>query len=151
MRMSHARTIAVLSFLAALVLVACSTGGGGGSAPTVADAWFRPPMGGDLPAAGYLTITGGSEADTLVSAASPVSMDVQIHETMAGSSGMMSMQEVEGIEISAGGTVKLEPGGYHLMFMEPDTEAIVIGETVEITLTFEKTGDVVVTAEVRAG
>ena len=152
MRMPGARSLPVFVSLIVLVLAACSGGGASGtSTPVIADAWVRPPMGGDLPAAGYLTITGGSEADALIAAASPISMDVQVHETMAGASGMMGMQEVERIDVAAGATVKLEPGGYHIMFMMPDADALVVGETVEITLTFEKAGDVVVQAEVRAG
>jgi copper(I)-binding protein len=108
-------------------------------------------MGADRPAAGYMTIVGGTEADALVSAASPISMDVQVHETMADASGMAGMQEVDRIEVAAGATVKLEPGGYHIMFMMPDTDALVVGETVEITLTFEEAGEIVVQAEVREG
>lgn len=62
---------------------------------------------------------------------------------------MMAMQPVAKIDIPAGGTVALEPGGYHLMLMELKEEPKV-GSTVELTLTFEGAGDVVVKAEVRA-
>lgn len=65
-------------------------------------------------------------------------------------SGMTGMQPVDRIEIPAGGTVRLEPGGYHLMLMDL-TEMPAVGSTVELTLTFETAGDVVVQAEVRAG
>jgi copper(I)-binding protein len=37
------------------------------------------------------------------------------------------------------------------MFMDPDATMLTVGETVEITLTFETAGDVTVEAEVRAG
>lgn len=154
MRAPRARSLAVLLSLSLAVLVAACGGGGaasGGTGPTVSGAWVRPPMGPDRPAAGYMTIVGGSEADALLSAASPVSMDVQVHETIADASGMAGMHAIDRIDIAAGATVKLEPGGYHIMFMMPDTAAIVVGETVEITLTFEKAGEVVVQAEVREG
>lgn len=152
MRTPGARSVAALSaMIAAIILVAACSGGGGASAPTVSDAWVRPPMGADRPAAAYLTIVGGSGADALIAASSPASPDVQVHETMAGGSGMMGMQEVDRIEIAAGATVTLEPGGYHLMLMDPDVAQLVAGETVELTLTFEKAGDVTVSAEVRAG
>jgi copper(I)-binding protein len=105
----------------------------------------------DRPAAGYLTITGGSEADALIAASSPIASDTQVHETTAGMSGMAGMQEVDRIEVTAGTTVRLEPGGYHIMFMDPDATMLTVGETVEITLTFETAGDVTVEAEVRAG
>ena len=139
-------------FAATLVVVACSGGAGaGGAAPSISDAWVRPPMGSDRPAAGYLTITGGDAADALVGASSPIATDTQVHETMAGVSGMAGMQEVDRIDIAAGATVRLEPGGYHIMFMDPDAAMLTVGETVEITLTFETAGDVTVEAEVKAG
>lgn len=146
MHVSFTRAIVALSLIIVIV-TACSAGA---PKPTVTDAWVRIPMGADRPAAGYMTIVGGDEADALTAASSPIAMDVQAHETTEGPDGM-GMQEVDRIEIPAGGTVKLEPGGYHLMFMTPDMEQVVVGETVEITLTFEGAGDVVVQAEVRAG
>jgi len=145
-----------------LVVAACSSGSGTASAsatpasmtpaaPTVSDAWVRPPMGPDRPAAGYLTITNpGGEADALLSVSSPIATSVEIHETTPDASGMMAMHPVERIEIQAGGSATLEPGGYHLMLMGV-TEMPAVGETVELTLTFEKAGDVVVQAEVKAG
>jgi copper(I)-binding protein len=150
----HARRSHFVSLLlaAALVVVACGGGAGAGAAgPSISDAWVRPPMGPDRPAAGYLAITGGSEADALIAASSPIASDTQVHETTAGMSGMAGMQEVDRIEVTAGTTVRLEPGGYHIMFMDPDATMLTVGETVEITLTFETAGDVTVEAEVRAG
>jgi copper(I)-binding protein len=139
------------------IVAACSSGSGAASAsvapagPTVSDAWVRPPMGPDRPAAGYMTITDpGGEADALVSVSSPIATSVEIHETTADASGMMAMHPIERIDIPAGGSAKLEPGGYHLMLMGV-TKMPAVGETVELTLTFEKAGDVVVQAEVRAG
>ncbi len=146
MHTSINRVIVALSFL--FVVAACSSAGA--AKPTVSDAWVRMPMGADRPAAGYLTIVGGDAADALLAASSPIAMDVQVHETTETADGM-GMQEVDRIEIPAGATVQLEPGGYHIMFMMPDMEQVVVGESVEITLTFEEAGDVVVQAEVRAG
>lgn len=137
----------VLSLLLTVVLSAC---GSTSAAPTVTGAWVRPPMGADLPAAGYATIVGGSAADALLSASTPVATSVEVHETMAGASGMTGMQPVGRIDVPAGGTVKLEPGGYHLMLMGVKEE-LIVGGKVEITLTFEKAGRITVQAEVRAG
>ena len=69
---------------------------------------------------------------------------------MAGDSGMMGMQPVDEIEVAPGAPVTLKPGGYHLMLMGV-TDMPAIGGKVEITLTFELAGDIVVQAEVRAG
>ncbi len=140
------RVIVALSVM--FVVAACSSAGA--SEPTVSDAWVRVPMGADRPAAGYMTIVGGDAADALLAASSPIAMDVQVHETTESADGM-GMQEVDRVEIPAGATVQLEPGGYHIMFMMPDMEQLAVGDSVEITLTFEGAGEVVVQAEVRAG
>lgn len=155
MRSRRAYAIALIAF-ATIVATACTSSGaspggtsGGSTTPTISDAWVRTPM-GDI-TAGYLTITGGGTDDALLRASSPAATEVQVHETMAGMSGMTGMQEVDRIDVPAGATVTFEPGGYHLMLMGPDATQFVVGETVDITLTFEKAGDVTVQAEVRAG
>ncbi|MFN8040609.1 MAG: copper chaperone PCu(A)C [Acidimicrobiales bacterium] len=66
--------------------------------------------------------------------------------TMGG--GAMGMQEVSSIEIPAGGSVQLKPGGYHIMLMEL-AAPLKKGETVAITLTFEKGGNQTVQAQVK--
>jgi periplasmic copper chaperone A len=68
--------------------------------------------------------------------------------TMPGGTGMMTMQEVERIDIPAGATVRLEPGGFHIMLLDVQ-QTLEPGDTVEVTLVFESAGEVVVTAEVR--
>lgn len=98
------------------------------------------PVGG-----GFLTIVNsGAEADRLVSVSSTVASDVQLHEmTMEGS--VMKMRPLDdGIEIPAGETITLSPGGLHIMFMGLN-QAFVEGETIPVTLTFEKAGAVEVT------
>jgi copper(I)-binding protein len=62
----------------------------------------------------------------------------------------MGMQKVDRLEISAGSKVELKPGSYHVMLIGLKRE-LQVGETIEIVLTFEKAGDVTVSAEVRAG
>ena len=69
--------------------------------------------------------------------------------TMGGmGGGAMTMQEVSSIEIPAGGSVQLKPGGYHIMLMEL-AAPLKKGETVAITLTFEKAGTQTVQAPVK--
>lgn len=152
----------VLGVAAALVLAfsasACSSGASSspgattaiGAAPVVSGAWVRPPQGMDRPAAGYLVITGGTQADALLSVSSPVAGSVEMHETTTDASGMTGMHPVSRIEVPAGGTVALQPGGYHLMFMGV-TGTIEVGGKVQIDLTFEKAGKITVQAEVKQG
>lgn len=103
------------------------------------------PVGG-----GFFTIVNhGKEADRLVSITSPVSADVQIHEMKMEGEVMKMRQLPDGIEIPAGGTVELKPGGLHLMFMgikQPFNQ----GEKIPATLNFEKAGAVAVEFNVEA-
>lgn len=103
------------------------------------------PVGG-----GFLTIENtGTEPDRLISATSPASDVVQIHE-MAMEGNVMKMRQLaDGLEIPAGETVVLAPGGFHLMFMGLK-QAFVEGETIEVTLVFEKAGTVEVSLPVGA-
>lgn len=88
-------------------------------------------------------INNGSEADRLIAVSTDAAAKVEVHQ-MAVNDGVMTMREVEGgVEIPAGGTVALQPGGLHIMFMglnHPFEE----GKRVPVVLTFEKAGDVAV-------
>jgi len=149
-----AALLAALALVSASVLAGCAAGATtapSAAAPTVSGAWVRPPIGADRPAAGYLVITNtGSMADALLGVTSPVAMSVELHETSMDSSGMTGMHPIDRLEVPAGGTVRLEPGGYHLMLMDVGDE-VQVGGTVELRLEFEKAGIVVVQAEVREG
>ena len=95
------------------------------------------PVGG-----GFLTIINtGAEADRLVSVTTDIAKEAQIHE-MAMEGDVMKMRQLkDGLEIPAGESVALEPGGFHLMFMGLNG-AIKEGDVVPVTLTFEKAGTV---------
>ncbi len=139
--------VIVLPLIAVIALAGCGTPTAAG--PALSDAWVRPPMGADRPAAGYLTIVGGTDEDTLIGARSPIASMVEIHETTADANGMTGMHPIDRLAVPAGATVALEPGGYHLMLMGVTGE-LTIGSTVEITLTFEQAGEIVVSATVQA-
>lgn len=93
-------------------------------------------------AGGFIVITNnGAVDDRLISAASPVSNDTQIHE-MAMENDVMRMRQLpEGLTIAAGETVTLAPGGNHMMFLDL-TGPLVEGESIDVRLTFEVAGDV---------
>lgn len=100
-------------------------------------------------AGGFVTIANaGDTDDRLIGAASPIAGVMQIH-TMAMSEGVMKMRELPGgLSIPAGENVLLEPGGLHLMFMRLN-DPLVMGDTVDVTLTFEQAGDIEVTLPIR--
>lgn len=115
----------------------------------ISSAWTRAMLPGQKAGGGYLNVTNHGEAtDRLVSAASPVAGKVEIHN-MEVVDDVMTMRPVEGgLELPAGETVELKPGGYHVMFIgvsEPFTE----GKNVPVTLEFENAGMVELSLPVR--
>lgn len=88
----------------------------------------------------YMKIVNtGAVADRLVAARSPASRSVEIHE-MKMEGTVMRMRELEkGLELPAGATVTLEPGGYHLMLIGLKGP-LKQGTRVPVTLVFEKAG-----------
>jgi hypothetical protein len=90
----------------------------------------------------------GTVADRLIAASTPVAERVELHQmTMQGN--VMKMREVNGIDIPAGGSVSLAPGQYHMM-MFGLKKPLLTGETVPMTLKFEKAGEVPVQLKVEA-
>jgi copper(I)-binding protein len=60
---------------------------------------------------------------------------------------VMRMREVPAIEIPAGQTIELKPGGLHVMFIGL-TQTLNVGATFPLTLRFEKAGEVKVEMKV---
>jgi len=103
--------------------------------------WIRATAPGAKVAGGFMTITnGGSTPDRLVGAASSVAERVELHINVH-EDGMMKMRQVQAIDVPAGGRFELKPGGTHLMFVNIARQ-IKQGETIPVTLTFEKAGEV---------
>jgi periplasmic copper chaperone A len=135
-----------LGVLALFMAAGCAPGEQVGI--TVTDAWARSSTMAERAGAAYLTIhNGGSEADRLVGVTSPTAGTVEMHESTL-MDGMMGMAPVEAIEVPAGGVAELKPGGFHIMLIGMTGE-LKAGDTVQLTLTFEKAGEVQVAAEVR--
>jgi hypothetical protein len=99
--------------------------------------------------AAYLTITNnGTEPDRLVGGTTAVAKVVEIHEVV-NKDGVMQMRPLaNGLDIPAGETVELKPGGYHIMLIGL-TRDLKVGDRYELTLHFEKAGEVTLTVDVR--
>ncbi|MDI1266649.1 MAG: copper chaperone PCu(A)C [bacterium] len=115
----------------------------------ITEAWSRATPGGAKIAGGYLTIENkGSAPDRLVRGSSDVAGKFEIHE-MAMNNGVMTMRPLDkGLAIEPGKTVKLAPGGYHLMLMDLKSP-LKQGDKVPLTLEFEKAGKVTVALDVQ--
>jgi copper(I)-binding protein len=128
-----------------VVIAGCSSDSGGVS---VDDAWGRPSPAAAANGAFYMTITGGGEDDTLTSVTTDVCGVTELHETTM-TDGSMSMRQVsEGIAVPAAATVVLEPGDLHVMCLDVG-EGFVVGDSVDLELSFASQGTVSVTAEIR--
>ncbi len=93
------------------------------------------PPGQNITAA-YVSLKNTSKADiTLLGASSDSAQSVEIHEHKM-SEGMMNMRQVEHIHIPSQKTVKLQPGGYHLMVFGLN-KSIVENDEIKITLNFK--------------
>ena len=115
----------------------------------ITQAWTRATPGGAKIGGGFLTIENkGSSPDKLVGVSADVADKVEVHE-MAMDGGLMKMRPVEGgLTIDPGKTVKLAPGGLHLMMMDLKSP-LKQGDKLPVTLQFEKAGKVAVTLDVQ--
>ncbi|HEY8555620.1 MAG TPA: copper chaperone PCu(A)C [Burkholderiales bacterium] len=135
----------VLLAAACLLLTASAAASGG---PRIADAWARATPPGAATGAVYFVLTGGDTGDRLLGASSPVAERAELHATTM-SDGMMRMRAFQDLPLAAGETVRFEPGGRHVMLIglkQPLRE----GDTVPLTLTFERAGAIEVRVEVRS-
>lgn len=115
---------------------------------TVSDAWIRASAPQQVNGAGYAAIQNKSaQADRLISATAEVAERVELH-TIINENGVTQMRQVTGIDVPAGGAVKLQPGGFHVMFLKLK-QPFEQGKKVPIKFTFERAGEVIVNFEVK--
>jgi len=100
----------------------------------VKEAWIRGTVRGQSATGAFMELTGKS-AVRLVSAESPAAKTVEVH-SMRMEEGVMKMSPVKGVDVPAGKTVKLAPGGYHVMMMGLE-KPLSAGERVPLKLMFE--------------
>lgn len=158
-----AALIMLMALSVALVAVACGgdddeDDANGDSTPAVTDGtkvgnltisgeWVRPTT--NEVSAAYLTVHNSGEADALVKASTPLTSTVQLHEVITEGSSSKMQEKPGGFPVPADGMLELKPGGFHIMMMDLKAP-IEIGQTVSLTLTFEKAGEVAIEAPVKA-
>ncbi len=112
----------------------------------VRDAWVREVPPTSKMSAAYMVIENkGNQPDKLVGASNNASEITELHETVGG-----KMRRVKDIEIPANGKAELKPGGLHIMLINLK-KPLKEGDTVELTLKFEKSGEIKVQAPVKKG
>ncbi len=114
----------------------------------ISQPWTRATPGAVKVGGAYMTITNtGLQPDRLLGGSTPIADVVEIHE-MAMSGNVMKMRRLpRGLEIGPGKTVKLKPGGYHVMLIGLK-QPIKQGDPVKGTLRFERAGPVAIEFQV---
>jgi copper(I)-binding protein len=145
------RRLILLLTVMGLVAAGC----GGGDDITIDGQWARNSPKNVKMGAAYMTFES-AEGDVLVSGSvdPSVAEAVEIHAMMPveGSTeeegmAMMEMVEIPDLEILAGEPTVLQPGGFHVMFINI-AKPFEIGEVIELTLNFENAGQKVIEVEV---
>lgn len=116
-----------------------------GSNIMIQDAYARVASKAAKAGAAFLEIHNmGDQDDRLISVSSEVSVRTELHTHQDQGDGVMKMMHVEeGFEIKAGESHVLARGGDHVMFMGLN-QSLGHGDLVQVTLTFEKAGDILV-------
>jgi copper(I)-binding protein len=97
--------------------------------------------------AAYLTVHNtGAETDHLIGVATDAAAKAELHLSKM-ENGVASMAAVPSLELAPGATVEMKPGSYHIMLLGLKAP-LAAGQTIALTLTFEKAGQVQTTAKV---
>jgi hypothetical protein len=159
------RRIAQTSVMATLIVVAgCAQPamqGSGTAGIHLENAWARraPAMapgasgghgahGGAANGAVYVTIVNrGGGPDALLGATTDAASTVELHETVH-EGGVMKMRPQPRFDVPGGGRLEMKPGGHHIMLLGLKRD-LKPGDTVSVTLTFDKAGRMAIDAPVR--
>jgi copper(I)-binding protein len=158
---SLTRWLAVVAAVLALVAAGCGDDSDDTGGVEVSGAWSRTsPMVADAGAV-YMDLEAGeTTAVVAASVSDEVAAEVELHETAAmdasdmddsdmdDSDMAMTMRPVERIELPAGETVSLAPGGLHIMLLGL-VEPLEVGDEFDVTLSLESGDELVVAVEVR--
>ena len=130
-----------------LVIAGVATAAAQSPTVKVEHAWARATAGSARAAALYMTLANkGGADDRLVSVSTPVAGKAEVHSTTT-ENGVTRMRPVETLDVKAGTSTILKPGGYHVMLTDLKAP-LVVGQSFAVTLTFENAGKIDVTATV---
>jgi periplasmic copper chaperone A len=139
-----------MALLVAVSAVGCGGAGSGATTVdgvTIGDVWIRPTPPVTNVGAFYLTVRNGApQPDRVVAASSPRCAEIEIHRTdMVDGVAAMNPAEAADLEVPAGGELRFDPTGLHVMCLGLD-EPVVAGDRIDLTVRLEIAGDVTVEA-----
>ena len=124
----------MLKYLSVLALIAVSTSAWAEIQAT--QAWSRFTAQSVPTGAVFMQLDNtGSKADALVDVSSPVAKKVEIHNHI-NDKGVMRMRQVDKIDVPAGKSVTLQPGGFHVMLMGLK-QPLKLNDTFPLTLKYQ--------------
>ncbi|MEQ1658969.1 MAG: copper chaperone PCu(A)C [Hylemonella sp.] len=123
--------LSIHALIAALALIA---GAVHAQTVEVREAWVRSTVPNQKSSGAFMKLTA-KEGTRLIGADSPVAGITEVHE-MKMEGDVMKMRAVSALELPAGKTVELKPGGYHVMLMDLKT-ALKKDSTIPLTLLFK--------------
>lgn len=117
---------------------------------SIVDQWARSTTEGKDVSAAYMNIENtGSEADVLYKVSSEIVGRTELHKVVTNDSGVSQMVEINKIVIPAKQTVRLAPKGLHIMLFDI-RKPLKDGETITLSLFFEKSGKMEITLPVKS-
>ena len=125
-------TTALVSTLAAAL--ASAPAWAQSAAVQVEGAWARASVQGQKGTGAFMRLTAKDGA-RLVRAESPAAGVAEVHE-MKMDGDVMKMRAVPALDLPAGKTVELKPGGYHIMLLDLKAP-LAKGSAVPLTLVFQ--------------
>ena len=124
---------------AALLLASCSKSG----PPDIriTDAWARETVSGQTSTAAYMVLTNtGDDDDRVVSVSAKAPAMAMLHSSESSNAVSRMRPMASGLSIPASAKMELKPGGTHVM-VTGLRAPLNVGDTVKLTLRFEKSGD----------
>ncbi len=123
--------ILALSLFALGALTLAASGLAQDATARVEGAWVRTAVPGQKGTGAFMKITA-AESMQLVGASTSVAGLTEVHE-MKMDGDVMRMRAVSGLDLPAGKTMELKPGGYHLMLLDLK-QPLAKGSMVALTL-----------------
>ena len=103
-------------------------------------AWSRPADASANGAVYFTIVNDGATEDHLLSASTAIAEKAELHVTLT-ENGVMKMRPVSSVEVKAHASTSLVPGGTHVMLIGLK-QALQVGATFPLSLTFEKAGSI---------
>jgi len=138
----------VIATLVAILGHPAAAGETGAGGLSIVEAWARATPSRAKTGAAFFVFQNGGGADRLIGATTRVAKRAELH-TLVKDGEVMRMRPIDGVDIPAGGTAMLKPGGDHVMLMGL-AGALRNGSSFPMSLIFARAGTVTVEVKVRA-